>query len=335
MTFRETERRRQLACTILFVLVSSRMARATVDMTGRWLVTTQESFGKHAATIWDITQTGTTVTYASATKTETGDVDLASGAVSFPPPPPLPPGIPCNSDSGLTLQVAPDGESFTGSASVTSTFFDPNGNFGCAYNIITFTGGRCSDSTGTGECLMLSGGGSPFTDCLHEWITPRGAVLDTTGRQYPRLVCTHGDPTCDFDRNPSACTFYLGMCFNISDAGLRCSAHDVATVRFTPRGSAQLEQALANLGGRTQGTCFYRSTPCTVDPDCDTSRGKGICQQVISFPTALSDAQVCTPLTKLLVPVGGRRHRVTLNVRTKAASTRNVQDNDRLTLICN
>ncbi len=335
MTFRQTAWRRQLACTILFVLTSSRMAGATLDMTGRWLVTTQESFGKHAAAIWDVTQTGTSVTYTSPTETDTGVIDPATAVVTFPAPPPFPPLIPCNVNSGLTLQVAADGNSFTGSATFASTDFDVNGDLVCVYDVVTFTGGRCSDSTGSGECRMLSGGGSPFTDCLHEWITPLGAILDTSGRQYPRLVCMHGDPACDFARNPYACTFYVGTCFNVSDSGLRCATPGVSTVRFIPRGNTQLEQALANLGGQVQGTCLYHSTACTVDSDCDTARGKGVCQRVVTFPPDLSGAQVCTPLTQILVPPGGRRHKVTLNVRTKGTSVRNVQDNDRLTLICN
>lgn len=335
MTMQRSSWARQLAWGMLFVLANTRTAAATLDMTGRWLITTRDTSGRQEAVLWDVVQTGTSVTYASPTKTETGAIDVASAVVSFPPPPPFPPLIPCNVNSGLTLQIAADGESFAGSASFASTDFDVNGNLVCIYNIVTFTGGRCSDSTGTGECLMLSGGGSPFTDCLHEWITPRGAILNATGRQYPRLVCTHGDPACDFDRNPYACTFYVGMCFNVSDSGLRCAAHGVSNVRFIPRGNMQMEQTLADLGGQVQGTCLYRSTPCMVDSDCDTSRGKGVCQRIITFPTDLSDAPVCTPLTKILVPASGRSRKITFSVRTKAAAAINVQDNDRLTLICN
>lgn len=65
---------------------------------------------------------------------------------------------------------------------------------------------------------QIPGGGSVKTDCAAEWLLAgRSFVLDRKGFPARKQSCNQGDPTCDFDTDPTRCTFRVGLCFNVDD----------------------------------------------------------------------------------------------------------------------
>jgi len=322
------------------------MGAATVDITGRWLVTVQD-IRRDRATLWNVVQAGNSVTYTDdGGDTGTGTIDITTGALTFPPREPGP----CSPTGGLDLQTSADGETFTG----VKYYQAQLSNFQCFEFGVLVTGSRCSDSGSTTGCAMVPGGGSAAADCLHEWITPRGAVPGTSGPGATTLVCTENDPTCDFGlfRFDRACTFALGMCFNVADGALPCAASGVRTVRFIRPGSrshsaaaadarAALESALTQAGAHVQGICVNGFTgvgvPCTTNGDCDTSGSPGVCRRLVTIPPELSAANVCTPLAMIRVSPGprGRPGKLTLRIKSNGSPrAAHAMDTDRLTLIC-
>jgi hypothetical protein len=72
--------------------------------------------------------------------------------------------------------------------------------------------------------------------------------LNRKGIPQNQLICTEGDPNCDFDPDPTnhSCTFRVTLCINNSDPRLfRCSPVDIAT--FEVKRPSPTSRALADM----------------------------------------------------------------------------------------
>ena len=215
--------------------------------------------------------------------------------------------------------------------------------------------GNTADADGcSAQCQReyIPGGGSRGSDCLHEWVTSPVAPHRADGLPDKRLTCTDDDPSCDFGAasGDGTCTFHIGMCFNVPDPTMACTASGVHTMRFVhPRlggrepfaavNRTALDAALAAIGGTAQGRCVSRTPtvgiPCATDAECDSpaGSGNGVCPRLVTFGAGLSAANACTGFTAIRVPSG---HTSSLVVRVQAASVASspLEDTDRLTLKC-
>ncbi len=327
-----------VACVLLIALCANSPARATIDLTGQWIVKGSYSFGP---LLWNFAQAGTTVTYTykkggtfvqfPSITSDTGSIDLGTGIVSFGI------GTYCGNPDGLTLQIAPDGNSFTGERQYSIVA----SNFECIGLTLTYEGARCAAGNSSTGCALLPGGGDTTTDCLNEWVTPRGGIQASTARRA-RLECTDGDPSCDFGSSgDNFCVFRIGMCFNVADPGLSCSAGSVQRVRLRRGHEAQraaLEARLPDIGGHIQGICVHQAgvtTPCRTDADCNFG---AICKRLVTFGAGLTGSDVCTPLASIAVPASrGRGGQLTLRMETQARNSNSFSwrtDRDTLRLVC-
>jgi hypothetical protein len=80
--------------------------------------------------------------------------------------------------------------------------------------------------------LRVPGGGHKGTDCQVETVfdlaTPR---LDSNGLPSRRQLCRDGDPGCDRDPAPGACSFAFWVCVAGEDARIGCAADHVAALQ--------------------------------------------------------------------------------------------------------
>jgi hypothetical protein len=180
-----------------------------------------------------------------------------------------------------------------------------------------FTGGDlgCTDKCAydTADCastFYVPGKGPKKKDCLTEWLIDNpGGKPGADGKAKTKQTCQQGDPGCDFDADPTTCTFHVSVCFRLDDARLPdCVAGAVDAWELTrPKpedGSAAgaILDAVAALGG-TQG---------------DTT---------VTFTPPLDDGSPCTETIALAVPV-----KTKLKLKGKAFG--DVTDPDQLTLDC-
>ncbi|GIW44584.1 MAG: hypothetical protein KatS3mg077_1866 [Candidatus Binatia bacterium] len=151
--------------------------------------------------------------------------------------------------------------------------------------------------------LLVSGGGTPSSDCWSEFsdVTP---VLNKQGKPTTKSVCRDGE-SCDRDGSANGvCTFALGLCLRVPRAG--CSVPTLQTIELVQRGQSTLDPSLQSLLASAQ-TALPGSTPECVGP-----------------------VPVQVPLVS--TSKGVRPGKKSLRVRVRDASQR--ADVDRLTLRC-
>jgi hypothetical protein len=180
-----------------------------------------------------------------------------------------------------------------------------------------FTGGTlgCTSKCAfeTAECsstFYVPGKGSKKEDCLAEWLIDNaGEKPGADGKAKTTQKCQQGDPGCDFDADPSTCTFRLGVCFRLTDARLpTCTAGDIASWQLKKPalddGSAAgaLLDAVAALGGTQSDT-------------------------TVTFEPPISSDAPCTDIVDLAVPVKTK-------LKLKAKASDGAIDSDALTLDC-
>ncbi len=203
---------------------------------------------------------------------------------------------------------------------------------------------------------FIPGGGSPRSDCTHEWLTVPNPPQNAQGIPVNRLKCTDDDPSCDFGAatGDNQCTFHLALCFNLVDPALPCTPTDASLVQLLQPGMAPrhaidadnrtaLEEALVGVGGRVQGACASGSPTrglfCAKNSDCDVLPGDGVCRRYVVFAPSLATANRCTAFTEIKVPLrrNGRagKKRLRLRVRSESAPAgQSPTDTDSLTLVC-
>ncbi|HWP67321.1 MAG TPA: hypothetical protein VNO26_15600 [Candidatus Limnocylindria bacterium] len=180
-----------------------------------------------------------------------------------------------------------------------------------------FTGGtlacteKCKfDTAGCSPTFYVPGKGPKKHDCLAEWLIENaGQKPGADGKAKTTQKCTQGDPGCDFDADPTTCTFRVAVCFRLADARLpTCSAGTVATweLKKPPldAGSAAgaLLDAVAALGGTESET-------------------------TVTFTPPLDAGSPCTAPVLLAVPVKQK-------LKLKAKTSDGAGDSDALTLDC-
>ena len=97
--------------------------------------------------------------------------------------------------------------------------------------------------------LRVPGGGKKSSDCLVETVfdlaVPR---TDASGLPSRRQLCTDGDPTCDRDPAPGACSFAFWVCVAGEDTRIGCAADHVAALEIRqPKANAKGAAAAARV----------------------------------------------------------------------------------------
>jgi len=181
--------------------------------------------------------------------------------------------------------------------------------------------------------------------CFHQWAT-LPVALASNGLPAATLKCVDDDPSCDFgaQTGDKACTFRVGMCFNVNNPGPRnktggqaCTPTDVRRVWLlkpavpqTTAGVANLqglEQSMERLGGIAQTLCTNngprRNQACAAAADCDSVPGAadGKCRPAVTFAPPLVTQPACTDFFDVVVPLrtgvnGTRRQTTVLTLAT-------------------
>jgi len=172
----------------------------------------------------------------------------------------------------------------------------------------------------TGECtvpgsahLCTPGGGRAAKTCAAEWFidnphNARGVISSIQS-------CVQGDPSCDYDTNPTTCTFHVAVCLRVPDPRLipSCTPTDIAQFtllrpgRPTAPGFGALQGALAALPGASLSGRF---------------------KQIIGFSPPIS-ALSCTREIDIVVPMGRRQTLI-----GQALTVNRVRDTNALVLWC-
>lgn len=169
------------------------------------------------------------------------------------------------------------------------------------------------DCRGAGAATCVPGGGKPQRDCFGEFKLKNplpGSI------PAPRIVCTDGDPSCDGDAITSQCTFRVSLCLNNEDSRLPCAPGE--TTSLTLKGK---------LGGSAGGLAIVTAVQ-SLASGTSTHRGRGL-----SFSTAFTERNQCTPFSELVVTRGSKKKgkgKLGAIILTNAAG----KDKDKLKLIC-
>ena len=131
----------------------------------------------------------------------------------------------------------------------------------------------------------------------------------------PRLSCTDGDPACDADDVPGQCTFRVSLCLNNEDARLACSPGSTTSLKLS-----------GGLAGTAGGQSMINAAGKLAD-SAPLSKGRGV-----SFPTALSARNKCTPFSDFVVTRAKKTGKGKLGavITTQGAG----KDKDKLKLLC-
>jgi len=128
---------------------------------------------------------------------------------------------------------------------VLTTSANPAANTVQATGLTSFSTLAVMNLGGFTPVLEIPGGGSLKTDCAVEWLVQNPGqlgVVDNRGFPLRKQSCTQGDPACDFDSDPTQCTFHVGLCFNVDDDRLPlCNPSDV--VKFEVKKPSQRDVA--------------------------------------------------------------------------------------------
>lgn len=182
-------------------------------------------------------------------------------------------------------------------------------------------------SAAPGECIP--GTGAPSTDCVTEWLVqpvPPVASTRPGARNAPsyRVACTDGDPRCDFDDTTAkngSCTFHVAVCANNGDprpATRRCVPSAVSEYRLLAPSSRKPRDA---ADAANAATLLAAVTNLGLPP-------APIVDGRVGFVPSLAAPDRCTPLQRIVVPVGTRI------LRSRATTTTKRSDGDQLRLRC-
>ena len=180
-----------------------------------------------------------------------------------------------------------------------------------------FTDGtlECTDKCDfdTAQCsptFYVPGKGPKKKDCLTEWLVENPAGKPgANGKAKTTQKCQQGDPGCDFDADPSTCTFRLQVCFRLIDARLpdcTAGAIDSWELRKPPLDDGSAAGALLGAVAALGGT---------------------LSEDTVTFTPPLDDGTPCTETVLLPVAVKSK-------LKLKAKASGGDTDADALTLDC-
>jgi cysteine-rich repeat protein/YVTN family beta-propeller protein len=194
---------------------------------------------------------------------------------------------------------------------------------GCSADCTIEPGFSCTGQPSRCTRLLIPGQGK--NACMLEWFTEEAATwVGRNGLPSRWLMCTDGDPQCDFGAatGDNACTFHVGVCLNVADTRLPCSPTDVARVQLLrphegkPKGATAtanrdaLETALTSIGGTVRGLCAnkgpHNGQLCAVNSDCASTPGSrdGVCRgRFVVFTPPLNTDNSCTAFALIQVPL--------------------------------
>jgi len=240
-----------------------------------------------------------------------------------------------SSTATFTATWDPSGPTWTPSATPTTTSTPNNTSTPTASPSATAaaTVGRdCTNGAPNNPCIP--GGGRVLTDCNIEWLVAPVPPLNRSGIPKNTLVCTDGDPTCDFDSDPNnhSCTFHVALCINDADARFIPTCGPLDIVSFEVRQPPLSSLKAADIANRA----------VLEQQAGDPVNGFGVDVMhhgtVASFGSPNSTRDLCSGALDIVVPRRSlRRGRfgsgfATLKVRT-VSSDRQV-DTDVLHLRC-
>ena len=158
----------------------------------------------------------------------------------------------------------------------------------------------------------VPGGGTASTDCYTEWVVdnPTNTPLLDDGAFRHIQLCTDGDPGCDFDPTPGACSFRLRVCANNTDVpGCEAGSRLASWTLRQPSAS----QAASRPTVAAARAALLGAVPATIV-------GPGA-------------RDVCSAFVDVPVPTRGN-HAGKLSLKTIATLYDRSHDTDTLKLVC-
>ncbi len=229
----------------------------------------------------------------------------------------------------------------------------------------TASGDGCDASC---KAERVAGGGSPKSDCFHQWVIDPTPTLNAKGVLPNKLTCKDDDPACDFGvvTADQMCTFRIASCVNIRDdwraftasMAPMCVPVDLDTFELKvpkasrPKGAIDLanrdaiEAAFAEgFGADVSGLCKApvdsKGAACFENADCDVGGGDGVCAgRYLSVVIGADDQTTCTDYMPIQVPRNDSRKlkliaRGHLIIEGDEADTiKKLSDSDSLSLTC-
>ncbi len=167
-------------------------------------------------------------------------------------------------------------------------------------------------------CLLerIPGGGSPASDCNAEWSIDNAAnvPLLVNGQFSRTQTCSEGDPRCDFDGDPTRCTFHLKTCVNNTGAA--------ACTPGTRLSSWTLHRPSAAQAAKSPALAEVRAALAAVVPAAIVGPGtRDLCTETVAVPVALRGS-------------AARLRPGRLGLKTVATLYDGTKDTDGLKLVC-
>jgi hypothetical protein len=172
--------------------------------------------------------------------------------------------------------------------------------------------GTCRD--GTGPLVCTPGSSRADRTCSAEWYVEN--PNNPTGPLSKLQDCRQGDPSCDGDASPDACTFGVAVCFHVADP------------RFSPAclPSGILEYRLRRPSPRSDATNAEVLLGALESLPGAARTGRQ--RRDVTFEQPLEQL-VCTAVVPVTVPVEGR-----MTIAGRTLSVGGVPDADVLKLRC-
>ncbi len=185
----------------------------------------------------------------------------------------------------------------------------------------------------TGDLIV--GGGGPTRDCVTEWqVNNPGneTYVDNRGLPSFKQTCTDGDAVCDADGAADGkCVFEIGICFNLEDGRLLRDGQALCTARGLS--AWQIDKPRLDDTDRPPNQANALALRGAVAAVASSTIG-GDHQEVVTFDPTIEEADICTELARVEVPLkrGVKTGRATLKTVTITPS--GDRDSDRLKLAC-
>jgi hypothetical protein len=173
----------------------------------------------------------------------------------------------------------------------------------------------CSSGGTVSNVLDCVPGGKGSKDCFVEFsVSPEPPPDPKTGFPTAKIECLDNDPSCDNDITPGQCTFLVGHCLNVTDSRFTCTP--------TTGQSYELKKPSAKDALKPHKNRFDRNNRRDLD------------QALTALGLPVGTGNVCTPETKVVVPLKNPTTKGKGKVGIKMFNPLGDKDTDSLKLTC-